>query len=211
VAAHALKMGPLMGLGGTALGKDGRDKAPKTPNTPAEKKKQLAEEQRLEAAKAKSLDSSTVVGMTMKAVHRSKKGKARGPTTADVTLASETNPEPLLARGALVRRNKHASGGAVELMECRPLFEPQRTNARGGYPGRQMDPTVLIKTSFLGSSGGAAHGGAAPVSRFVQDHRTVRAHPGRSRSIFHSESVMYGGFLWARRAHPKTLISGPGS
>ena len=67
-----------------------------------------------------------------------------------------------------------------------------------------MDPTVLIKRSFLGSSGGAAHGGAAPVSRFVQDHRTVRARPGCSLNVFHSKSVLYGGFLWVRRAHPNT-------
>jgi hypothetical protein len=43
---------------------------------------------------------------------------------------------------------------------------------------------------------------------------TVRAHPGRFSvlRVSHRKSVLYGAFVWARRAvnSPKTAISGPG-
>jgi hypothetical protein len=43
--------------------------------------------------------------------------------------------------------------------------------------------------------------------------KAVRARPGRlgPLSIFHSKSILYGAFVWARRALKKTAVPGPGS
>ena len=63
-------------------------------------------------------------------------------------------------------------------METRPLFEPQRSNAQGMHSGREMNPTVLIKTSAIAGAEFDHHDsedgpGKAHVNRFVQDHRTL--------------------------------------
>ena len=123
---------------------------------------------------AMDISNATVVGLPLSKMKPGKDGEKKTPNAKDVTIATEQNPVALLARGALVRRRKTAAGGS-ELMETRPLFEPQRSNAQGMYSGRQMNPTVLIKTSHIaGSEFDSDEGpGKAHVNRFVQDHRAL--------------------------------------
>ena len=115
-----------------------------------------------------------------------------------VSGATSENPEPLLvhficstlrvfrcnhltavhsqARGALVRK-----GLDDELVECRPLFTPMRSNARGSADHPGMEPTVLINTSFISQIDGqsakveasASTASGANVAKFVQDHRAL--------------------------------------
>eukprot|EP01043_Picozoa_sp_COSAG02_P034859 COSAG02_NODE_2461_length_8791_cov_2.120686_6_plen_187_part_00 len=66
-------------------------------------------------------------------------------------------------------------------MECRPLFLPMRSNAcgAGDHPG--MEPTVLIRTSFISQvdshsgkvEASASTAGGANVANFLQDHRAL--------------------------------------
>ena len=94
---------------------------------------------------------------------------------AGVAAATSDNPEPILARGALVRSRNDG------LMECRPLFEPMRSNAKGADKHPGLEPTVLINTSFISQidgqseklQGASSSAGGANVAKFVQDHRAL--------------------------------------
>ena len=107
---------------------------------------------------------------------------------SEITGATSENPEPITAAGALVRKgdargssaDKQGSAGD-QLMECRPLFESMKSNAEGMQDGLDMEPTVIIKTSFISQLGShednlealkdASSGVNLP--KFVADHRAL--------------------------------------
>jgi hypothetical protein len=106
---------------------------------------------------------------------------AKGVSTTD-----PDNPEPILARGALVRKGRNLAtsgykGAQNELMECRPLFQPMRSNAIGAEDHPGMEPTILINTSFISQIDGqdakvtasASKSGGVNVAKFTQDHRAL--------------------------------------
>ena len=107
--------------------------------------------------------------------------ESEGEKAVVVAGTSSDNPEPILSAGALVRKGDALGGGELQqdgqLMECRPLFEPMRSNAQGARVGRDMEPEIIIKTSFIAKLDGQGDKleGAQGVNlaKFVQDHRAL--------------------------------------
>jgi hypothetical protein len=161
------------------------------------------------AAGNRSILSSAVVGRKLrqdatdeKPPSRDSGAAAESPTSQlpgtpadvpEVTGATSDNPEPIAAGGAFVRKGdargiaadeqQQQEGGSVadHLMECRPLFVPMKSNAQGMVEGHEMEPTVIIKTSFISKLEGqeenmeALKGATSGVNlaKFVQDHRAL--------------------------------------
>lgn len=108
---------------------------------------------------------------------------------SEITGATSDNPEPIVAAGALVRKGdarglsaeKHGGTTTDQLMECRPLFEPMKSNAQGMDDTLDMEPTIIIKTSFISQLEGqegnmeALQGASSGVNlpKFLADHRAL--------------------------------------
>jgi hypothetical protein len=89
-----------------------------------------------------------------------------------------------------------AAGGAAALAVSVPRFEICASEAGERHVSYTVE-VVLRLPAEAGAEGGGAAGGAMP-----EVHATVRALPGRLRalSVFPSESLLYGTFVWTRRA-----------
>jgi hypothetical protein len=107
---------------------------------------------------------------------------------AEITGATSDNPEPIVAAGALVRKgdargssSETQAGTTDQLMECRPLFEPMKSNAQGMDETLDMEPTIIIKTSFISQLEGQEEtmealkdaSSGVNLPKFVADHRAL--------------------------------------